>query len=665
MTGLLELSWRLLRGAGRHGMLGTVLTAAAVTVSTALLLFTIAGNVAFLARADREAWRHPVEATSGAVAIQAVAEDFVEDEVITVVTVAPLPGAERSGVHPPGLSRMPRPGEVWLSPALAELVRELPPERLANRFPGTVAGEIGDEALVHPEELVAVVGRAPDDPAVTREPLYVSPTVIGPTRVADFTGRHGEMLLGYRILTVIASVLMVVPLLVFGGAAARLTVARRDQRLAALRLVGATPGQVVLMTVAEAVIVAAGSAVLGLVLYVASMPLVARIELAGGPWFLSDLWPGLLPVAGVLLAVPLLVGVSAVVGLRRVVISPLGVAKRETPPGMRAIRLVALLAALIAVPIASRNTSWAVVTVVLALAFLALNLAGPWVVSVIGRITARVARGPAALLAGRRLVDDPRSAWRTIAGVALTGFIAGFTGLLTPSGGMLGSPSATDLIVLTPADQVRTVADEARARLARAGIEAQVHAREPRTDGRPRPVGPLRGRVVVELPETADTAQVDTARTALAGLVPGHVPTTPADEQRAAFLLFADLRTGTLIVLSASFLVAIVSAGITASSSVLDRRQTYALLHLAGTPLEVLDRARRIETLVPLAVMGGGSLLAGMFCALPFVFATLSAGGAAILLVTIAVGFGGVIAADALSRPLLRSVTRNPAPRPD
>src|SRR5690606_16437327 len=138
MTGLLELSWRLLRGAGRHGMLGTVLTAAAVTVSTALLLFTIAGNVAFLARADREAWRHPVEATSGAVAIQAVAEDFVEDEVITVVTVAPLPGAERSGVHPPGLSRMPRPGEVWLSPALAELVRELPPERLANRFPGTV-----------------------------------------------------------------------------------------------------------------------------------------------------------------------------------------------------------------------------------------------------------------------------------------------------------------------------------------------------------------------------------------------------------------------------------------------------------------------------------------------------------------------------------------------
>jgi len=147
--------------------------------------------------------------------------------------------------------------------------------------------------------------------------------------------------------------------------------------------------------------------------------------------------------------------------------------------------------------------------------------------------------------------------------------------------------------------------------------------------------------------------------------VPGHVATSPMDEQRAAFILFADLRTGTLIVLAASFLVAIVSAGITASSSVLDRRQTYALLRLAGTPLEVLDRARRIETLVPLAVMGGGSLLAGMFCALPFVFATLSAGGAAILLVTIAVGFGGVIAADALSRPLLRAVTRNPAPRPD
>ena len=661
MTGLLSLSWRLLRGGGGQGLLGAALTGAAVAMSTTLLLFTLAANAAFQARADREMWRNPVEARSGAVAIQATALDYVRGEVITVVTIAPLEGAERSGVHPPGLDRMPRPGEVWLSPALARLVRDLPAGRLAARFPGRMVGAIGDDALVHPEELVAIVGRSPGDPAIAGAEAGPTPGYSPATRVAGFTGRPGGEIFAYQVLTIIASVLMVVPLLVFGGAAARLTVARRDQRLAALRLVGATPGQVIAMTAAEAMITAFGAALLGLMLYVAAMPFVARIEMAGGPWFVGDLWPGTLPVLGVLLAVPLLVGASAVIGLRRVVISPLGVAKRETPPGMRFVRMAALLAILAVVPAAFSQTSVAVVAVVLGLAFLAVNLAGPWVVGMVGRITTRVARRPHTLLAGRRLVDDPRSAWRTIGGVALTGFIAGFIGLLTPSAELLGNPSTTDLVVLVPAERAGEAAERARARLDEAGVAADVETSALRvSENRPR-----RSRLTVRLPESADAAQVDTARTALAGLVPGRVFTSPADDQHDAVTLLADLRTGNLIVLVATFLVATVSAGINAASGVLDRRQTYALLHLAGTPLNVLDRARRTETLVPLAVMGGGSLLTGMFCALPLASLAIDVSGALILLVTIAVGFAGVIAAGALSRPLLRAVTRNPAPRPD
>ncbi|WP_344946399.1 FtsX-like permease family protein [Sphaerisporangium flaviroseum] len=364
-------------------------------------------------------------------------------------------------------------------------------------------------------------------------------------------------------------------MLVFGGAAARLTVARRDRRLASLRLVGATPGQVVAMTVAEAVITAFAGAVLGLALYAVAIPPLTQVEITGGTWFTSDMWPGVLPVAAVLLAVPLLVGLSAVVGLRRVVVSPLGVARRETPPGMRFIRVVVLLAILAVVPAMGMGVSVGVVAVVLGSAFLALNLVGPWVVGVIGRVTARTARGPARLLAGRRLVDDPRSAWRTVSGVALTGFVAGFIGLLTPP---------TDLDV---------------------------------------------------------------------------------GSDRATALLVQDIRTGTVVVLAVSFLVAIVSSGITAASSVLDRRQTYALLRLAGTDLEVLDKARRLETLIPLIVMGGGSIATGMFCAAPFARLGVSAAGALTLLICVAAGFAGVIAAGALSRPLLRSVTTDPAPRPD
>jgi hypothetical protein len=643
----LDLTWRLLKGGGRRGMLGTWLTLGAVAVSTALLLFAVTANFAFQSRGDRDAWRNPVAAKEKATAVQAARFDYVRDKRMLVVDVAALPG--RSPAPPPGLDRFPAPGEAWLSPALAALAKELPRDQLAARFPA-VAGELGEEALAYPGELVAVVGQRPDAPVMTAERSDDWIAGRPPTPIADFTGRVSEDAQGYQVLALIASVLMVVPLLVFGGAAARLTVARRDQRLAALRLVGATPGQVVAMTVAEAVIVAFAGAIAGTVAYVLAAPLLARIEIGGGPWFTADLFPHPLVLAGALVVVPLLVGLSAVVGLRRVVVSPLGVARRETPPGMRVVRLLALVAVLAAFPALGAQTSVTVIAVAIALAMLTLNLAGPWVVSVIGRITAAVARTPARLLAGRRLVDDPRSAWRTVAGVALTGFVAGFLGALSP-GAFEGGASHGELRLAVPEGRPEAVAALARERVEQAGLAATVE-HEKRL-------------VTVKVRDHADPAVVDRARTALTGVVPGRTPTTGSDDEWFGFQLMADVRVGTVVVLSVSFLVAIASAGITAASSVLDRRQTYGLLRLAGTPLSVLDKARRAETLIPLTVMGGGTIAAGVFCATPFMLGAPDVSGLVMLAVCVAVGFAGVIGAGALSRPLLVAVTTDVSPRPD
>ncbi|RFU39103.1 ABC transporter permease, partial [Actinomadura logoneensis] len=437
--------------------------------------------------------------------------------------------------------------------------------------------------------------------------------------------------------------------------AARLTVARRDGRLAALRLVGATPGQVVAVTTAEAVLTAAAGAVLGTALFAAALPGLTRIAIAGGTWYAADLWPGLwtLPI---LAAVPVLVGISAVAGLRRVVVSPLGVARRETPPALRAVRPLVFLAIVVVFGVmAGSLTSFGriglvLLLVFLALAFLGINLVGPWIVALIGRITAGTARGPAGLLAGRRLVDDPRSAWRTVAGIALTGFVAGFLALLNPTSAMVRHGAADRLEITVPAASAESVAGQARERL----------------HGLPTTVTVRRGKdaTVLETTVRGGRTDVDRARTALAGLVPGHTATTPADADNASARLLGDLRTGALTVLGVSFLIAITSAGITGASAVLDRRQTYAMLRLAGTPLEVLDRARRRETLVPLLVMGGGSVLTGLFFAAPFAMG-FGASGAITLGVFLVLGFGGILGASALSRPLLRSVTTDPAPRPD
>ncbi|MGI5164405.1 FtsX-like permease family protein [Spirillospora sp. CA-253888] len=648
-----ELAWRLLRGGGRRGLLGSLLTLAAVAVSTGLLLFAVGGNHAFMQRADADAWRHPSAAKGAATAVEALSTDYVRGRQVTVVDLAAL---DAKAPVPPGMARFPKPGETWTSPALAALMRSLPADRLANRFPGGApAGTLGEDALVHPDELVAVVGRSAGDPAVTaaRAPGIVDASA-PPTRIDSYaTGTVSSVPRIYQVLAAIASVLMVVPLLVFGGAAARLTVARRDRRLASLRLVGATPGQVVAVTVVEAVLTALAGAVAGALLYALAVPALSRITIGGGVWFAGDLWPPLPWLAGVLAAVPLLVGVSAVVGLRRVVVSPLGVARRQTPPGMKAVRLLVFLVIVAAFGAVGgslgglREVGAVVLLAFLALAFLGINLVGPWVVALIGRITAGTARHPARLLAGRRLLDDPRAAWRTVAGVALTGFVAGFLALLNPSA-MTQDRPADRLELVVPHARSAAVAEQVERRLD--GVPATVEITK---------VGGERNEAMVTATVPGGAAAVDRARTALAGAVPGRVATTPADPDIAAGHLMADLRTGALVVLAVSFLIAVTSAGITGASAVLDRRQTYAMLRLAGTPLSVLDRARRQEVLIPLAVMGGGSVLTGLFFALPFAVG-FGAAGAVTLLAFVVLGFAGIMGASALSRPLLRAVTADP-----
>ena len=53
----------------------------------------------------------------------------------------------------------------------------------------------------------------------------------------------------YQVLSAIALALLAVPLVSLGGAAARLSARRRDDRLATLRLLGCTPGMVARLTV--------------------------------------------------------------------------------------------------------------------------------------------------------------------------------------------------------------------------------------------------------------------------------------------------------------------------------------------------------------------------------------------------------------------------------
>ena len=637
---VVKLAWMLLRGGGRRAMLGSALTYAAVAVSTALLLFAIAGNFAFAERGERSAWRVPSPAQESATLIQAVGQDGADGREITVVYLARL--VDDPPV-PPGMTQFPEPGQLWVSDALGEAMAELASWRLADRY-GEPDGRLGDAAVIHDRDMVAVIGVEPDAPVFdAANPLFET------TRTDRFnTDGTSHTYATYRVLMLVATVLMAVPLLVFGGAAARLTVARRDQRLATLRLIGAAPGQVVRLTVAEAVLTAAAGTVSGLALYALAVPLLSLIEIDGAAWRFTDLWPQWWAIAVTVAVVPLLVGLSAVIGLRRVVVSPLGVAKRETPPGMRIIRVVVPLVLVVAfMALAGRFIGMGAVGAVfllglLAGVFAAVNFLGPWVVWMLGKIMTAVSRRAPGMLAGRRLTDDPKSAWRTVAGIALTGFTVGFIITLAPPEDGTGTLT---LQTTVPAKAVEAVTGDAEENLDVVGTGREEQGS----------VTHLYFRVI------DDAEAVDRFRVAVAESSPGSMVAGSYADNR----LMTDVHTGALVVLSVSLLIAMVSSAIAGASSVLDRRRVYGLLHLSGTPMKVLNAARRNETLIPLLVMGCGSVGFGAVLSVPLGAGADVTAGLTALAITLAVGVFGVLAAGEVSRPLLASVMRDLSPRPD
>lgn len=661
---VLPLTWHLARSSGRRGLQTQLLAAGAAAIGSLALLVLLASYLGAGTRADRTAWRTPEPARNGT-AVQALATTYVRDKPVTVVSLAQLPGRKPTPA-PPGLSAFPKKGEVYLSPALAEQLHKLPANQLADRFPKVASyGTIGAAGLASPDELFAVVGRAPTDPAVSKAADGGNWFDEGQTARAVISGFSGTRpslyTAGDQDIMLLGVGLLAVPVVVLASAAGRLGAARREERLAALRLAGATPRQILAMTGIEAAVVGAGGALVGALAYVALLPALAQVPYGIGSWYADQLWVGLGWLVAVVVAVAGLIAVSAMSMLRQVATSPLGVAQQANPRRTRWIRLALFAAALVIIraSLDGGRTEAGQTVALMMLFYGAFWLLGPWVVDRLGRIVGRFARRPATLLAARRLSDDPRGAWRTVSGLVLAGFVAGFftVGHL----GIIGLDYRGQIAVPTAgAAEARQAAAEARTLLRQAGVTATVG-----TGGDDLILGPGEG---VTARVTGGPEQIDTALTALQPLTSGQLPYTQ-DYVNADGDVYTE-RLGDLgtILLAVSFAVATASAGLTAAANVLDRRRMYGLLRLAGTPLKVLDRARVRETVLPLVVLAGGTTATGIYAAYQLNKAaggTISVSGTVQLAVSVTIGALALFAAIGGSRPLLRKVTADPAQTAD
>ena len=407
----------------------------------------------------------------------------------------------------------------------------------------------------------------------------------------------------YILLAWASGFLLLTPLFTLGASAARLSARRRDDRLATLRLLGASTGRITLYTVAEALIYATVGFFIGFVLYLVLTIPFGMLHFLDTPLGAHNM---ILPahlVFACYVGCLVIAALSSLFGLSQVTISPLGVRTRANAPKAGIVFLIAGLAVLVlgfigaqlvlkilraSVSDGTFGTAMSVMFVLLiltlivvfplVLGMIAVDLLGGFTVWLYATIRVRIARTPAALLAWRAVLESPRAAWRQVSGVAMTTFIAAL-------------------------------------------------------------IGPVLGQLFRESTSQARrNVQDDT--------------------------LLNDMWQGLFLLMFLSYLLVALSALLNQSAAIYERGSLYSSLRMMGTEAAVLKRSRRIVVFGPLLLVSCMSAAVALPLFVLMLGSALTGTGllytAALVFGSIAVELGLVFAALAATGTVMEQISRKP-----
>ena len=407
----------------------------------------------------------------------------------------------------------------------------------------------------------------------------------------------------YILLAWASGFLLLTPLFTLGASAARLSARRRDDRLATLRLLGASTGRITLYTVAEALIYATVGFFIGFVLYLVLTIPFGMLHFLDTPLGAHNM---ILPahlVFACYVGCLVIAALSSLFGLSKVTISPLGVRTRANAPKAGIVFLIAGLAVLVlgfigaqlvleilraSVSDGTFGTAMSVMFVLLiltlivvfplVLGMIAVDLLGGFTVWLYATIRVRIARTPAALLAWRAVLESPRAAWRQVSGVAMTTFIAAL-------------------------------------------------------------IGPVLGQLFRESTSQARRNVQDNT-------------------------LLNDMWQGLFLLMFLSYLLVALSALLNQSAAIYERGSLYSSLRMMGTEAAVLKRSRRIVVFGPLLLVSCMSAAVALPLFVLMLGSALTGTGllytAALVFGSIAVGLGLVFAALAATGPVMEQISRKP-----
>lgn len=691
-----RLGWRPAVAGGRESRLRLAVTAFGVALGVMLLLLCLTGQSAEQGRAERSGWQsadQDTPATAPDPALFLTVTDYHQGTAMIRGYVAAL--GPRPPV-PPGLERLPGPGEVAVSPAMRRLLASTPDDELDDRYPGRVVATIGDEGLAHPDQLVALIGRTPEQLGeVTSRSLH---------RVLGF----GSLPSGYafyqgvRVLLLMGAVLLLVPVTIFIVMATRVAAAHREQRLAAIRLVGATRLQAAVVAAVETGLGAVAGAALGWIGYEAGRRiLAATVTFQGARFFVDDVVVAPWLLALVLAGVPLLATLTTVVALGRVQAGPLATSRqgrRPPPSAWRALPLAAGLGGLLAAaPLrrvldgGTRETLDNLAPLFVTLTIVGFVAIGPWLCMLAGRGLARVSRRMPGLIAARRIASDPRATFRAVSLVVLAAFTVTYSASLVdasedgPVDGGRGALRPGVVEVITggvPEARVAPLLAE-RAVATRSGaahdfVEScaelvRVVTLPCSSSGRSEVgVSERAGLADADLPVSVvyiatdgTPAAENRVRTRAANLVPNALIHTQRDRIDTDALFFTSLERLQRLVWYFVLLVAACSLTVGMLADVLERRRSFALLRASGLRLGELRQVVLLETAAAMLITAAAGVGLGMVSSYAFALFSDMAWTWPDAGIFVMVGTGALAALvlSTLALPLLDAATRHGAVR--
>ena len=336
----------------------------------------------------------------------------------------------------------PKPGEYYVSVALDTVIREHPESNLGKRFGEKQIGVLSDTYTTSPDSLDVIRGMTKLESESTIDGTTY-PHIYALSPGAKAANRYSGPI---TYLMFLGIVILLFPVLLFISIAVQLGSAQREQRYAAIRLVGATRSQVTRIIAVESLIAAIAGIGLGSLSY-----FLARLWLLDFRFDGLRFWPGDLmvrPEQYLLVAVGTLI--MALVanwwGMRHVQTSPLGVARRQRvekqPRWWRVVPLAAGIGLFMATYLTAKKDQDSTQTLLLVLGSVILImfgfvLAGPWLTKVLSRIAAKRARRAHVLLATKRIAAQPKQVFRSVSGVVIALFAGSF--FLTAYAAIVGS----------------------------------------------------------------------------------------------------------------------------------------------------------------------------------------------------------------------------------